>query len=87
MECIFLHYEQFPLRYQNVSVTAGRDSGTVDSCCKRVCIYPHLHPSTGAAFAAPFGFYTNMLGSLRQEQECMRSFHTFSPLDLVVSRL
>lgn len=79
--------EQRPLPYQNVSVTAGRDSGTVDSCCKRVCIYPHLHPSIGAVFAAPFGFCINMLGSLRQGQECMQSFHTFSPPDLVVNSL
>lgn len=82
---LLTHCGQLSLPYQNVSVTAGRDSGTADSCCKRVCICLHLHPSSWAVFAAPLGFCINMLGSLRREQECMQFFHTLFFLRTVLS--
>lgn len=82
---VLTHCGQLSLPYQNVSVTAGRDFGTVDSCCKRVCTCLHLRPSIWAVFAAPLGFCINMLGSLRREQECMQSFHTLFFLRTLLS--
>lgn len=63
---------------RNVSGTAGRDSWTAGSCCRRVGTCPHPHPSSGVAFASLPGSGRCRLASTRQGRGCKLFFHTYS---------
>lgn len=69
---------QLLLPYQSASGTAGRDSWTAGSCCRKAGTGPHLHPSSGAVFAALLGSCRCKLGAARREPEYRQFVHTFS---------
>lgn len=69
---------QLLLPYQSASGTAGRDSWTAGSCCRKAGTGLHLRPSSGDVFSALLGSCRCKLGAARREREYRLFVHTFS---------